>query len=90
MNIEIKSISEQEKEALKISAWPIWEKGVSEFDWYYDDTEVCYILEGRVYVSTPDGKEVEINADDYVTFPKGLSCKWKIVEPIRKHYNFER
>lgn len=88
MMIKVEKISEERKKELNINSWPIWTKEVSNFDWYYDDTEVCYILEGRVIVTTPDGEEVEIKSGDFVTFEKGLSCHWNVIEPIKKHYNF--
>ncbi|HIA31193.1 MAG TPA: DUF861 domain-containing protein [Candidatus Marinimicrobia bacterium] len=25
---------------------------------------------------------------DFVVFPKGLKCRWKVMKPVRKHYNF--
>ena len=69
-------------------SWPIWEKEISQFPWSYDAKEVCLILEGEVTV-TPDGAEpVLIQAGDLVTFPQGMSCEWKITQPIRKHYKF--
>ncbi len=71
-----------------VSAWPVWEKEASKFDWYYDTTEVCYILKGKAIVTTPDGERVEIGKGDLVTFPAGLSCTWEIVEDISKHYTF--
>ncbi len=88
MEIKIEKLDKKTLEERKIENWPIWEKEVSSFDWYYDDTEECYILEGRVIVETKDGQKVEIKKGDFVTFPKGLSCRWDIKEPIRKHYNF--
>lgn len=88
MEIKIEKPDTKLLEERKVETWPIWEKGVSIFDWYYDNTEECYILEGRVIVETKDGKKIEIKKGDFVTFPKGLSCKWDIKEPIRKHYNF--
>lgn len=87
MKIKIEQLSEEAIEERQISTWPVWEKEVSEFDWYYDQTEVCYILEGEVVVTT-DKEKVTIKAGDYVTFPAGLSCRWKILKPIRKHYTF--
>ena len=36
-----------------------------------------------------DGKPVQIEKGDLVTFPKGMSCTWKIVQSIRKHYAFK-
>ncbi len=88
MEIKIEKPDKKLLEERKVETWPIWEKGVSIFDWYYNNTEECYILEGKVIVETKDGKKIEIKKGDFVTFPKGLSCKWDIKEPIRKHYNF--
>ncbi len=36
-------------------SWPTWGCPASKFDWYYDQTETCYVLEGRVIV-TPTGE----------------------------------
>lgn len=70
-----------------ILSWPIWTKEVSDFDWHYDDKEVCYFLEGLVTVTTDQG-EVSFGAGDIVTFPKGLSCTWHVKEAVKKHYRF--
>jgi uncharacterized cupin superfamily protein len=80
--------SEEQLNALGVSDWPIWSADVSEFPWSYDATETCYVLEGRVTVTPDGGEPVEIEAGDLVTFPKGMSCTWKITEGIRKHYDF--
>lgn len=74
-------------EKLNISSWSIWEKEVSRFPWTYDDTEECYILEGKVTVEA-NGKEYKIEVGDFVSFPKGLNCVWDISEDLRKHYRF--
>ncbi len=71
-----------------ILSWPIWEKEVSRFDWYYDEPEECYFLEGKVVVESKDGSKVEFGKGDLVKFPQGLACVWDIKEPVRKHYNF--
>jgi uncharacterized cupin superfamily protein len=89
MKIEIKKPTNKDLETKDILSWPIWEKEVSRFDWHYDSTEECYLLEGKVTVETKDGKTVEFGKGDFVTFPKGLSCVWDIKEPVRKHYNFK-
>ena len=67
--------------------WPIWEKEISEFDWFYEQTEQCYILEGEVEVIT-DKANYNLKQGDFVSFRKGLKCYWKITKPVRKHYNF--
>jgi len=68
--------------------WPIWEKDISEFPWYYDEQEVCWFLEGEVEVTPEGGTPVRIGKGDLVTFPQGLSCTWKVLKPVRKHYKF--
>ena len=75
-------------EVLGVYQWPIWRKEVSTFPWTYDVQETCYVLRGR-FVVTPDGGEpMEFGRGDLITFPKGLSCTWQILEPVEKHYDF--
>jgi len=87
MKIIVRKPTPAELEELGVSSWPVWSCQPSEFDWSYDDKETCFILEGRVRVSTPDG-EVEFGAGDFVVFPRGLSCTWSVLEKVRKHYRF--
>ncbi|MBN1655594.1 MAG: cupin domain-containing protein [Deltaproteobacteria bacterium] len=89
MKIEIKRPQQRELDEKGIGSWPIWEKEVSRFDWTYEDTEECYLLEGKVTVEIKDGEIVEFGKGDFVTFPKGLSCIWDIHETVKKHYNFK-
>ena len=86
-NIVIKQLSNDEIENMGIINWPILTSEVSEFPWKYDVEESCLILEGEVYV-TAGSESVEIKSGDFVIFPKGLSCVWKVTKPIRKHYKF--
>ena len=89
MKIEIRKPKMEDIEKEGIMSWPIWEKEISRFDWHYDETEECYLLEGKVVVETDDGEKVQFGKGDFVTFPKGLSCVWEIKEPVKKHYNFK-
>lgn len=89
MKIRIEKPLEEELEQRSVSSWPIWEKEVSRFEWFYDVAEECYLLEGKVVVETEKGESVEFGKGDFVTFPKGLSCTWDIKAPVRKHYNFK-
>jgi len=75
--------------SMGVRDWPIWEKEESSFDWYYDQREVCYFLEGEVEIELSDGRKIKVEKGDLATFPKGLSCKWHIKRKVRKHYNFE-
>lgn len=82
------SVEKPSKEMIeKAKKWPIWSCDVSEFDYFYDELETCLILEGEVEVTTKEGI-TKFKSGDLVTFPKGLSCKWKVLKPVKKHYNF--
>ena len=85
--VTIQKLSDSEIEKRGIKTWPIWTKEVSRFDWSYDQTEECLILEGEISVETPEGN-FQIGPGDFVTFSQGLSCVWNITAPVRKHYNF--
>lgn len=66
--------------------WDTWTKEISEFLWYYEDNETCYILEGKAEVSDRHGNGISFGPGDWVEFEKGLQCTWKVMEPIRKKY----
>ena len=85
--IQVTQPSEERLVTLGVKTWPIWTKEVSEFPWHYDQKETCYVLAGRVTV-TSDHETVSFGAGDLVTFPAGLSCTWNIHEDVRKHYRF--
>ena len=63
---------------LGVSSRLIWTKEVSEFLWEYDERETCYFLEGDVIVAPDGGKSIEVSIGDLVTFPKGMTCTFKI------------
>lgn len=86
--IKIEKPDQKRLYSLGVNRWSPWECNVSKFDWEYDSDEVCYILEGKVRVKTPE-EEVEINKGDLVTFPKGLKCTWNVLQKIRKVYTFK-
>ena len=87
---DIKISKPTDMQAQQAADWSIWEKGESEFDWQYTQTEKCLIIEGEATVYNLDKTEsISFAAGDYVIFPNGLACKWKITKPIRKYYDFE-
>ena len=85
--ITVERPREERLKALKMKSWPIWTKEPSTFEWHYDERETCYFLEGDVVVKTDKG-EVALRPGDLVTFPKGLSCTWRVNKAVRKHYRF--
>ena len=86
MKITVRKPTEAEK--AEMSKKPVWGCEVSEFDWHYDSEENCLLTEGEVTV-TYDNDSVSFGAGDYVIFPKGLSCVWKVSKSVKKHYFFK-
>ena len=85
--IKIEKIDAQEVEKRNLKSWGIWEKEPSEFDWAYTNEEHCYIIEGRAEVKSDEGT-MTIEKGDYVVFPVGMKCRWKVTQAIRKYYDF--
>ena len=86
MEIEVRKPTPDEETEMK--ACPTWHKEPSEFPWHYDQQETCLVLEGDVTVEAA-GQSVSFGPGDYVVFPRGLDCTWKVKQTIRKHYKFE-
>jgi len=86
--VRIKKPTEEELAQLGVEDWPIWEKEVSVFDWFYSEPETFYVLEGKVRVEMDKGEPVEFGKGDLVHFSQGVGCRWDVREPIRKHYRF--
>jgi len=81
--------TEEELDKLGVKSWGIWEKEKSIFDYSYDDTETCYILDGDAEVTDNiSGEKLDFKKGDLVQFPKGLDCVWNVKKPVRKYYNF--
>ena len=77
-----------EAEKKEMQSKPVWSCGVSVFDWHYDSEETALIVEGDVTVEY-NGGSIRFGAGDYVVFPQGLSCVWKVAAPVKKHYVFK-
>ena len=88
MEIKVRKLTQSELDNMAVDKWPVWEKEESSFDWYYDEKETCFFLEGRVDIELSGGEIVSLGEGDLAVFPKGLSCTWHIKEKVRKHYNF--
>ncbi len=79
----------EDLDARGVFDWSVWTCEPSEFPWTYDATETCYFLEGEVDVTPDGGAPVRLGAGDLVTFPAGMSCTWRVIQPVKKHYVFE-
>ncbi|MBR9699013.1 cupin domain-containing protein [Candidatus Woesearchaeota archaeon] len=87
MKPTIHKATEEDRE--KVKDWGIWEKEESEFPWEYSQEEHCLLLEGDVDVTNEEGEVSHFEKGDYVVFPKGMKCTWKINKKVRKHYLFK-
>ena len=85
--ISITKKTDSKLDTLGVRSWPIRTCEVSEFPWEYAEKETCLLLEGDVEVNTEE-ETVRFGVGDFVVFPKGLKCTWKVMKPVRKHYNF--
>ena len=52
----------------------------------YAVDEFMYVLEGSVTMETEDGTETTIRAGESFIVPRGLVCKWKQTDDIRKFF----
>ena len=86
MKISVRKPTQAEKK--EAGEWGIWEKEPSEFEWSYSEKETCLILEGKATVEASDGSSASFGAGDYVIFPQGMRCTWRIEKKIRKRYRF--
>ncbi|MBN2521292.1 MAG: cupin domain-containing protein [Bacteroidales bacterium] len=82
----VKSPSDQEIKTTE--NWGTWSKEPSEFAWFYDEKETCFILEGKAIVTSKDGKHITFKKGDWVVFEQGLECTWTIIDTIKKKYKF--
>lgn len=87
---DIKVFKPDEDQVREAKGWPVWECGVSRFDWDYTQSETCLIIEGEVTVlDRPGDGEVSFGAGDMVVFPHDLSCIWDVKKPVKKYYKFD-
>ena len=80
---------------MNVKKWPTWstagsEKykvGVQSPLKVYDGNELSYIIAGKMEI-TPQmtGVPVLVQAGDFVTFPDGFSCYWKVIEEVKKNW----
>lgn len=63
----------------------LWECGISQFDYQYDDDETCVIIEGEAEITCNKGK-VYLKPDCLAYFPKGTKCVWNVIKPVKKYY----
>ena len=63
-----------------------WSSTVGKWKIDYAESEFCHLLEGRVVITSAEGKRWQFNAGDAWVIPAGFSGTWETVEPARKRY----
>ncbi|KAJ1696467.1 hypothetical protein LUZ63_004979 [Rhynchospora breviuscula] len=73
---------------LGVRQWPKWGGGPGKIPYTFSTKEVCYLLQGKVkvYVEGHNDDYVEIEAEDLVVFPKGMTITWDASVAVEKHY----
>jgi len=54
--------------------------------------QLFYLLSGRVKLhlhGVSAAPTVEFGTGDLVTVPKGTTCSWEVIEPVKKHFHFD-
>ncbi len=88
MRIEIEQPDHDELEEAGVFDWPVREHDEDKFDWYFEKTEHCYIIEGVADIVS-EFDTIMVKPGDYLIFPAGLECVWDVRSKIRAHYSFE-
>lgn len=83
MAIFVRQATEGEKKYFKQTQY--WECGVSKFDYVYPNDETCVVYEGLAEI-TCDGETVRLEPDVLAFFPKGSSCVWNVIQPVKKYF----
>ena len=62
----------------------VWECTEGSFVWHYGEDETVYIISGEVFISTATGEERRLGPGDMAVFPGGVSCNWRVTQPVKK------
>jgi len=73
------------------TAWDVWDsKGdPTKFPFEYPVEERVLIICGKAELTPDDGSEpFTIEAGDAVRFHVGFACNWKVLEPMKKYFQY--
>ena len=63
-----------------------WSSSVGKWKVEYTENEFCHLLEGRVVITSEEGKRWHFNPGDAWVIPADFRGTWETVEPARKRY----
>lgn len=63
-----------------------WSSTAGKWRVAYTEHEFCHLIEGRVVLTSDDGREWRFGPGDAWVIPAGFSGTWETVEPATKRY----
>lgn len=86
-NVQVYRLSGDERDRRGVQAWDVWEKDASESEWSYTVEEHCFVERGSARI-IHHGATLDVREGDYVVFPVGMTCTWKVPGPLTVRYAF--
>ena len=68
----------------KLQITLVWHCTAGSFRWFYDEDEICEIVEGGMTLHFDDGSTRMCGPGDTVYFQAGTTCVWVIDTEVRK------
>lgn len=65
----------------------VWSCTPGVFRWSYTYDELVVVISGRATVELENGDEIALGPGDMAFIERGQSCKWRILETIRKGFH---
>src|SRR5579871_1047996 len=62
----------------------VWDCTAGRFNWFYDEDETVYIMQGSVTIRRGDGTVVTLQPGDLAFFHQGSSAEWTVDRYVRK------
>jgi uncharacterized protein len=66
----------------------IWQSEPGKWRVVFSESEFCYIIAGRIIITSDDGSVTTVKAGDAFVSPAGFLGTWDVVEPAKKFYAF--
>jgi uncharacterized protein len=63
----------------------IWDCSAGRFNWYYDQDETVYLIEGSVLIKDSAGRSRRLSAGDTIVFRAGSHAEWTVDNYVRKY-----
>jgi len=62
----------------------VWDCTAGRFNWFYDEEETVYIMQGSATIKRPDGTTVTLQPGDMAFFHQGSQAEWTVDQYVRK------